>query len=1148
MECSSIGEKQIFFSFIQNIILVEGFICLQLSKFQTLYIIPNMNLKKNNQIIHILLASFLIYFIINPSLLIGQVNGFQKCKYEAINGAIVGHNIGNYNNRPLYINNTDAFILAGDKPIARLAKDHYLYGTFMLAVERNGKLKWLQECDQITSIYRQGKMTWQISDKEFLGLKVHLEILPMATTIGMTIKAKAEGAIEGDKLIWIYGGAKWYVNNYLSHFFDAIIHPEIINWTFNPEDCKFNKVENSILNSIVSYNEKNVCFGTIVNCSEPFGLNVCDASKWKDGQFLLSKFKDYPLLSGSNILSEGTPVFLSFETFSNPKDAKIMTHNDPIIAFKDGIKRINSFDERVKINTPDEQLNSIVKAQVAAVDGTWYPPVFVHGAMQYNVAFPGWRTIFGGTMFGWHDRVLEEAKYYISSQVKVSDKKVAKADPKVILALQDTSSRFYGVGHIEKDQQFYNMQSQFFDQIIEDWRFTANQELESLLRPSLELHLQWLADCFDPDGDGVYTSYLNTWPTDSQWYNGGGTAEETSYAYRGHLAARDMARNANNIKSEEYHKAMLEKIKAGFFQKMWITQKGHSGSYIEEGGHKRLHTDPWLYSIFLPIDAGLTSFHQAIESVYYSEWALQNDLMPNGGRMVWPSNWMPGRFSVRELWPGDNYALALSYYQAGLPTDAWEILKGTFVETGYNGVIPGSLGGKQGGIDFGDCLHPFTRAVDSGLFGYNPDYPNGIVRIRPQFPKNWKYSSIELPDVKIHFRSNANVSTYSIELTNPAILELLLPVQSNGIEYVTVNGVKSNWELIPAVGESLIKVKTTGTKKVEITYKLKKSVPYYNPESLIGNVGDDLKIEIKEARIIDVVDSQGVFNKFNKSNNFILGTLSNNIGFHTFFVRVKIGSAEQWRVFRIKIIDPVGDKTKQEKFVREVPTNASWSCIDISKVLNTDVTKIYEKLYLTPRPNTVSARIGVDGYSPWTHPFWNLYRPIINLDNVKGMLDNQSCLITSQKIPFLWNPVYGFKNVAFTSLWDNYPSKIDFPVNSKGDAVYFLVSGTTNMMQCQIANAEIRLNYADGQTDSLELIPPLNFWSLCPIGGQDYTDIKDKFCLPGELPQRVQLGENCRAMLLNLKMRKGVELKSITLETLSQEVVVGLMGITIMKL
>jgi hypothetical protein len=158
-------------------------------------------------------------------------------------------------------------------------------------------------------------------------------------------------------------------------------------------------------------------------------------------------------------------------------------------------------------------------------------------------------------------------------------------------------------------------------------------------------------------------------------------------------------------------------------------------------------------------------------------------------------------------------------------------------------------------------------------------------------------------------------------------------------------------------------------------------------------------------------------------------------------------------------------------------------------------------------------------------------------------------------VPFAWNS--GEKNIAFTSMWDNYPHKIDFPVNKKGDAVWFLVSGSTNVMQCQIANAVVRLNYADGNTDSLELVPPVNYWNLSTIDshatapGQgsrnDYTSETDRFCMPAKFPETVHLGENCRAMLLNLKLRPGVELKTVSLETLSQEVVVGLMGITVMK-
>jgi hypothetical protein len=135
----------------------------------------------------------------------------QSTKYAAENGTIIGKNTGRYNNRPLYINNTNAFILTGDQPIARLAKEEYLYGTFMLAIERNGKGKWLQQCSQITSIYRPGRMAWEITDTTFPGLKITLEILPMATRTGMAVRVNAVGVRREDKLIWTFGGAQWRI-------------------------------------------------------------------------------------------------------------------------------------------------------------------------------------------------------------------------------------------------------------------------------------------------------------------------------------------------------------------------------------------------------------------------------------------------------------------------------------------------------------------------------------------------------------------------------------------------------------------------------------------------------------------------------------------------------------------------------------------------------------------------------------------------------------------------------------------------------------------------------------------------------------------------------------------------------------------------
>ena len=84
----------------------------------------------------------------------GQNAVHDLTKYKADNHSIVGYNLPLYNNRPLYCNNTDAFILTGDKPLIRFAQTPYIYGTFKAAILHNGKLKWLDDCSSIKMEYR----------------------------------------------------------------------------------------------------------------------------------------------------------------------------------------------------------------------------------------------------------------------------------------------------------------------------------------------------------------------------------------------------------------------------------------------------------------------------------------------------------------------------------------------------------------------------------------------------------------------------------------------------------------------------------------------------------------------------------------------------------------------------------------------------------------------------------------------------------------------------------------------------------------------------------------------------------------------------------------------------------------------------------
>jgi hypothetical protein len=102
-------------------------------------------------------------------------------------------------------------------------------------------------------------------------------------------------------------------------------------------------------------------------------------------------------------------------------------------------------------------------------------------------------------------------------------------------------------------------------------------------------------------------------------------------------------------------------------------------------------------------------------------------------------------------------------------------------------------------------------------------------------------------------------------------------------------------------------------------------------------------------------------------------------------------------------------------------------------------------------------------------------------------------------------------------------------------------------MQSRVPNAVLRLRYADGVEETVELVPPFNYWNLSPIRGKDYTGDAETFTVPKPWPMTVDLGSNCRAMVLNRKLRPRIPLESVTLEALSEESVIGLMGVTLMN-
>ncbi len=1078
--------------------------------------------------------------------------------YRAEDGAIVQRNGQRFCNRPLYCPNSMGFVMAGDRPFARLINNNYFGGSLMVAVVRGGKGKWLHQCADVAARYRADRMEWIVTDPMFAGMSASFTVVPLAEGVGLGACVKISGAKPGDRLVWAYGAVM--PEDSLANCLDPVVDTnsaglnsragKIGSRGFSPGDCKGNSVTVEDRRFSIMPLPSKRC--TVVGYCSVGGPKTADAVAWEDPVALAAGTgKDMPIAAGVVSLDKNPEVYWAVQAFDGDRPGNTTKIQDAKAAFAAGVARADSIANRVTVHTPDPEFDAAVSAAGAAVDGVYRGGIFTHGGMAWSVPYLGWRTLFGGIAYGWHDRVQTEAKIYIDSQVTKSDKRLPKSDPSKGYSHEAFESRFFGRGWISTGQStLYNMQSQFFDQLVREWRWTGDAKFEKLLRPALELHLERAKECFDPDDDGVYESYINVWPTDSQWYNGGGSAEETAYVYYGHKAALEMARRSGDAEAMKRHQIQIEKIKSGFFKSLWIPRLGYVGAYREQGGHQRLHEDSWLYSIFLPIDAGLLSVEQAAQALHYTEWGLERQKMPFGGERVWTSNWVPSAWSVREMYPGDCWSVALAYCQAGLPDDAWKVFQGTYLECMYHGPAPGGLASANSGTDFCDVSSMFCRAVVEGMFGYAPDYPNGVVRIAPQLPSHWDHAQIATPDVRLDYRRKPKTISLCVELQREAAMLISLPVRTKKVVGVKVNGkALTSWRLEAGFGRSLLNIELPFGRNADIVVQCAESLPQSLPVELAGNVGESVELRVPQGRLGKIDDPQQALTDVQLRDGVLVAKLAKNPGHHLAIGLADVGGVAQRQLFKIHIADPLAEAAREAKQVEEVPKEAKWECIDLNATMNGDVRMIYRQKYLSPRPNTCSVRIGSDGYSPWTFVYWGISAPEIDLTNVPKLL-SAGRVVTPQGVPFAWHKED--RNIGFTSLWDNWPKQLTVPVKKRGEAIWFLVCGSTNPMQCRIANAELRMNYADGVVERVELIPPLNYWSLCPLGpgrreGADYNYQRDSFCLPKTPPAVVQLGKNCRAMLLNQRLRPNVELESVTLETLSQEVVVGLMGVTVMN-
>ncbi|MBE7172385.1 MAG: DUF4450 domain-containing protein [Williamsia sp.] len=233
--------------------------------------------------------------------------------------------------------------------------------------------------------------------------------------------------------------------------------------------------------------------------------------------------------------------------------------------------------------------------------------------------------------------------------------------------------------------------------------------------------------------------------------------------------------------------------------------------------------------------------------------------------------------------------------------------------------------------------------------------------------------------------------------------------------------------------------------------------------------------------------------------------------------------------------------------------------VDMASLFNDKVTQIFKNKYLSPRPSSTTLQLPWQGIGDWPHP-----QETFEVDDggLRRLAGEKNEIWLPQGIRFRTLGLAGADNILFTSQWDNYPHEKRIPISGKASHAWFLMAGSGNPMQSRLTNGAIQVAYTDGTVDTLALYNPETWW---PIDQDYYTD-GFAFSLKAPRPIRIHLGSGeivsgeesktkfngkkisgGAATVLDLVLDPSKTLQNVTLRTEVNDVVIGLMAITLYR-
>lgn len=789
----------------------------------------------------------------------------------------------------------------------------------------------------------------------------------------------------------------------------------------------------------------------------------------------------------------------------------------------------------LRMRTPDPYITPVGGALALAADGLWSGEVWLHGAVGWRAPYSGWRGAYVGDALGWHERARKHFDTYAANQIVGIPPLFEHPRQDSALNLARAEKRWgtpmYSDGYIarrpgkKEEMSHYDMNLCYIDELLRHLAWTGDREYARRIFPVIDRHLEWEKRNFDPDGDRLYDAYCCIWASDALYYTGGAVTHSTAYNYYANRKAAEIA-ELLGLDSAPY-RAEAEAIRAALDSVLWMDERGHWAEYRDKMGRRRLHPDAAVWTIYHAIDSEAADPFQAYTATRYVDTEIPHipvraEGLEEGYAVISTTDWKPYSWSINNVAVAEIMHTALAYWQAGRPEEAFGLMKSVALDNMYLGASPLNFGqishydAARGECyrDFGDPVGVWARALVEGLYGIRPDALAGRLTIRPGFPAAWNEAEISMQDIVYTFRRDGNRDEYRIEQRFAAPLAIRLEVAARGaVERVKVNGRTIRWKPVESsVERAVIAVEVGAARRAEV-------------EIVWGEKG--------EMRFTGAEKRMG----------------------RTLFREATTGRLRWWQPEEL----PQPDSPAPDPGFEAVD---SLRCEPVAVDFNASVGDIFRNRYLSPRPDCTTLQIPVQGIGEWCHPTLTAE---IDDSGLRALSDDRGVLHTSIGVPFLV-PREG-PNVLYTSLWDNYPDAATVLLEGRASHVYLLLAGSTDHMQYGIANGTVRIRYKDGTVQTLDLVNPTTWvpveqdiyedeGAFRPVAGAERPlrihfgsglvsrRLGDELGIEGVYGRRIDGGAG---VLLDMRLDPARDLEALELETLSNDVVIGLLAVTLQR-